>query len=433
MEAVRDKSRVAVKSCHSAGKSFTAAEVVAWWLDSHEPGEAFVVTSAPTGAQVKAILWREIGRAHKRGDLPGRTNLTEWYDDSGELVAFGRKPNDYEPTAFQGIHARFVLVILDEACGIPKELWDAADSLASNVGGRILAIGNPDDPQSHFATVCDLPTWHVIRISAYDTPAFTDEEVPPILLEMLVSKEWVEAKAIEWGESSPLFTSKVLGLFPTDAEDGVVPMSWATQCRTLELLEGGDFEVGLDVSAGGKDRTVCWVRQGKKAIRKFTWRGVTDPLVLATHVLEEVIHEYEPVALKVDSIGVGWGIGGIIDGWHRDGRHNCVVCPVNVSERADDDKHFLNLRAEVWWMARENSRLHLWDLGALEDDDVDELTAVKYHTLNPRSRIQVEKKAEVIKRIKKSPDSADALILAFHTPVWEATFFAGDVLTARIK
>src|SRR5690349_19281618 len=126
--SVRDHSLTSVHSCHAIGKSFVAATTVAWWLDVHPVGEAFVVTTAPTDKQVKAVLWREINRLHTRAGLAGRTNLSEWYIGK-ELVAFGRKPADQDPTAFQGIHARYVLLVLDEACGIPKELWDAGSSI----------------------------------------------------------------------------------------------------------------------------------------------------------------------------------------------------------------------------------------------------------------------------------------------------------------
>lgn len=431
LESIRDHSNTAVQSAHSTGKSFLSSVAVAWWIDAHPPGEAFVVTSAPTAPQVKAILWREIGRRHKDGGLAGRTNLTEWYDARGELVAFGRKPNDYEPTSFQGIHARYVLVVLDEACGMPQALWDAASSLASNVHGRILAIGNPDDPQSHFATVCGADTWNTIKISAFDSPNFTGEPVPELVREMLVSDRWVQERAAEWGEDSPTYTAKVLGEFPTDAEDGVVPNSWAQACRWLGLEGTGDVEAGLDVSGGGADRSVLWIRQGPVALGKRVKRAEKDPLKLAEWVLEAV-REHKIRVVKVDATGVGWGICGILDGWHRDGLHDCVTVPVMVGEAADDDEQFLNRRAEIWWMARELSRLRQWDLGALDDDDLAELTAAKYHNLNPRRRTQVEKKEDLIKRIGKSPDSADALILAFYTPVWEAQDFTGQVAAARL-
>ena len=171
--SVRDNRRTAVQSCHDVGKSFIASRIVSWWIAAHPPGEAFVVTSAPTFQQVRAILWREIGKAHAKGNLIGSTTETEWKIGK-ELVGFGRKPSDYSPTAFQGIHARYVLVVLDEACGIPESLWDAADTLITNDSSRILAIGNPDDPTSEFAKICQPNTdWHKICISAFDSPNFT--------------------------------------------------------------------------------------------------------------------------------------------------------------------------------------------------------------------------------------------------------------------
>lgn len=435
VESVRDHSNTAVQSNHSSGKSFISSVVVSWWLDSHPPGEAFVVTSAPTGQQVKAILWREIGRRHKEANLPGRTNQTEWFIDMEghtELVAFGRKPNDYEPTAFQGIHARFVLVVLDEACGIPESLWDAASSLASNENGRILAIGNPDDPQSYFARVCSTRDWdwNVIKISAFDTPNFTGEDVTDHVREMLVSKRWVEEKKRQWGETSPVYISKVLGEFPVDAEDGIIPLSWASRCQHLEIRADGTTELGLDVAAGGSDETVVWARRGKVALRKWTIRE-SDPLVLADWVMD-IIHQTDAKMLKVDSIGVGWGVGGTIDGWHRDGRHECLVVPVNASTAAYDAEHFLNLRAEMWWEARERCRNEEWDLGVLEDDDMADLTAPRFHTRNPRARIQIESKDELRKRLGRSPDSADALNLAFHVAYYPAEDLTSQVMDFRI-
>lgn len=439
IESVRDNRQTAVKSCHSAGKSFLAATVALWWIDSHPPGSAFVVTSAPTGAQVKAVLWREMGRGFKlrRGPkgrkttFTGRMNLLEWYDADGELVAFGRKPAEHSPDAFQGIHAEFVLVILDEATGIPDSLWDAASSLTSNDAGRTLAIGNPDDPSSRFRKVCDMPTWNVIRISAFDTPNFTGEQVPDLLRRVLVSPAWVEEKRVEWTEDSPLWISKITGEFPEDAQDGVVPMSWATKSRFREQAPIGDVSGGLDVSGGGADRSVIWVRQGMKAIRRYVKVGEKDPDALALWVAEVVI-ETGMTALKIDANGVGWGVGALVDN-HLPHSHTCDILPVMVGEAADDPERFLNRRAELWWMARELSRRDDgWDLTALEDDDIDELTKPKYHTNNPRQRIQVEKKEDVIKRLGRSPDSADALILAFHEPVYEGTFYGSDVADARV-
>ncbi|HEY9472225.1 MAG TPA: hypothetical protein VIS06_00065, partial [Mycobacteriales bacterium] len=231
MQAVHDHRRTAVRSGHGVGKSHTASLTACWWLDTHPPGEAFVVTTAPTAAQVRAILWRYIRRNHKRGNLPGRVNQTEWLIDE-ELVAFGRKPADQDEDAFQGIHARFVLVIIDEACGVPEQLWIAADALTTNADCRLLAIGNPDNPASHFRKVCQAGSgWHTLSISAFDSPNLTGEQVPAEVGLALVGREWVEEKAREWGVDNPLYRSKVLGEFSTDAPNQVVRTGDVAACR----------------------------------------------------------------------------------------------------------------------------------------------------------------------------------------------------------
>jgi hypothetical protein len=106
-------------------------------------------------------------------------------------------------------------VTIDEAGGVPKSIFDAVDALATNIDARVVAVGNPDDPASHFATICKPGSgWHVETISAFDTPAYTGEKVPEELLPLLVSPEWVEERKLRWGVTSPIYQSKVLGEFP---------------------------------------------------------------------------------------------------------------------------------------------------------------------------------------------------------------------------
>lgn len=429
IESVRDHRNTAVKSCHSAGKSFGSAAVGCWWIDVHPPGSAFIVTSAPTGDQVKAILWREINRLHEKANLPGRTNLTEWYVGN-ELVGIGRKPSEYSPAAFQGIHAKYLLVILDEACGIPLTLWDAASTLASNFNGRMLAIGNPDDPDSEFARKFKDPNWNCLQISAFDTPNFTGEAVSEELTMGLVAKEWVDEKRVSWQENSALWFSKVLGEFPENAESGVVPLSWVEQCKALELTDGQPVELGFDIGEGG-DETVLTERRGSKLGQVWAWRE-PDPMKT---VGEAVIHIIETGAtkIKVDVIGAGWGVAGRLRELFEQGVHQAEVVEVNVSERASEPEKFLNKRAEMWWnVGRENSRNHLWDLAGIEDETVAELTAHHYEVLDSNGKIKIEPKDDIKKRLGRSPDHADSLLLAFDDGYGEADTSGNLALEARL-
>ncbi|WP_377271915.1 hypothetical protein [Peterkaempfera sp. SMS 1(5)a] len=418
MGSVRDHRRTAVRACHGVGKSHVASLIACWWLDTHPPGEAFVVTTAPTFAQVRAILWRYIRKHQRAGKLPGRTNQTEWVIGD-ELVAFGRKPGDHDESAFQGIHARFVLVIIDEACGVPEQLWIAADALTTNADCRILAIGNPDNPASHFRKVCAPGSgWHVIGVSAFDSPNLTGEDVPEATALALVGREWVEEKAGEWGEDNPLYRSKVLGEFSEDAPNKVVRGSDIARCRigpdeappAEQLLP---VELGVDVGGGG-DETVIRERRGRRAGRE--WRARTDrPEKIAPMVIQ-AIKETGATAVKVDSIGVGFGVIGELRNAAGRGEHRAQIIAVNVSERASEPDKFKNLRAELWWvLGRGLSERQGWDLSGMDNADttVAQLLEPRWD-VDAAGRIQVEPKDDIKKRAGRSPDNADALLLAFY-------------------
>lgn len=435
IQAVRDHKHVSVRSCHEVGKSWTAALVATWWLDTHVPGEAFVLTTAPTDKQVKAILWREINRLHSRLGLKGRTNLSEWYIGN-ELVAFGRKPNDYDATAFQGIHARFILIILDEACGIPTELWDAASTLGANEHARFLAIGNPDDEHSEFATTVKSPDWHCIRIPYWETPNFTGEAVSPLLRDLLIHPNWVEERARKWGRGSALFTSKCEGEFPHGTSPFVVvPISWAEACRSLELPLQQPIEAGIDVGGGG-DRTVIRIRYGAKAGPTFSFVD-SDPM-RTTGLLALKLREHGVTKAKVDSTGIGWGIVGALrssSSKHNasggpDVMHDAEILGVNFGEgpTPGTEHLFLNKRAELWWGMRERCRLHLCDLATVDDDALQELTTPLYEILDAKGKIKIQPKEDVIKVLGRSPDEADALVLAYHEVVSEGALGMSEVL-----
>ena len=395
-----------------------ASLIVSWWLDAHPPGEAFVVTTAPTTAQVRAILWRYIRRMHKTHGLPGRVNQVEWLIDE-ELVAFGRKPADTDEAAFVGIHAPYVLVVLDEACGIPDSLWIGAEAITTGPWCRILAIGNPDNSDTHFHTVSQPGSgWNALRISAFDTPNFTGEAVPEKVAVSLISREWAEEKKTEWGENNALYNSKVLGEFSVDSADTVVRSSDVAACRVDPEAEYSPadlspVELGVDVG-GGQDETVIRERRGLLAGRE--WRIRSDrPEKIAPLVLR-ALRESGATAVKIDSIGVGFGVIGELRNAGTRHEHGARIIGVNVSENPRDKKKFANLRAEMWWtIGREMSAQGLWDLSQMENADITaaELLMPRW-SLDTKGRILVEPKDEIRKRYGgKSTDHSDALLLAY--------------------
>lgn len=402
-EAVRDYRRVAVPSCHDAGKSFLASRLAAWWIATGAPGESFVVTSAPTNAQVKAILWREIKRAHRIGKLPGTINRTEWLID-GELVGYGRKPNDWDMTGFQGIHAARVLVIFDEASGVPQALWDAAETLITNEDSRLLAIGNPDDPAGPFARACAPGGgFHTLAIDAFATPNLSGEEIPEVLRPLLVSALWVEEMRLRWGEESPLWQAKVRGRFPDIADDRLLSPALLQASVEARIDAGTPIVLGVDIARFGRDETVLVLRRGDCAEIHGTFRK-QDTMATVGQIIE-AWRTTGAVAVQVDDAGVG---GGVTDRLREQG---VPVVPILVGRPAQESERFLNLRAELYWVLRERAaegRLSLPNDALL----LRQLGEIRYR-YDSRGRLKLESKDDLKKRGQASPDRADALALAF--------------------
>ena len=265
-----------------------------------------MVTTAPTWEQVNAILWKELRRAKAAADMSGEINRNAHYHIGEELVAVGRKPADHNVVAFQGIHERYLLAIIDEASGIPEELWDAVGSLITNENSCVLAIGNPDDPTSHFEKVCRPGSgWNVIAISALDTPAFTGEKVPAAMLELLVSELWVEEKQREWGEDSPRYVSKVLGEFPNVSDSTLISPGLIMDAIIKQNEAKTHPRYAVDVARFGSDETVmyryqdgivrlCWAEQGKSTMETV---GL---------IVKEV--KRLPGRVTIDEVGIGAGV-----------------------------------------------------------------------------------------------------------------------------
>lgn len=418
LESVVEHRYTAVMSAHSTGKSHIAARAIGWWVDTHPADDVFIVSTAPSAPQVRAILWRYLKQVHRKAGLAGHITggeIPEWKLPGDILVGWGRKPADLSnaeeaATSFQGIHARYVLVVLDEAGGIPEWLWNAVDTLVTSPTNRVLAIGNPDDPTSHFEKVCRPGSgWNVIQISAYDTPAWTGEDVPDELLDVLVSPEWVTERKRSWGEDSPLFISKVLAEFPEVTDDNLIPIAWIRRA-ILEDLSGeaiadlGQF--GMDVARSGKAETVIYRHRGGEV--RLTWvrRGLGDTMKAVAHAAEIMRGAGRGVPMVIDADGLGAGV------FDRMAELNLPVAPFHGGRRAFRPKKFRNRRSEQFWALRKLFEDELIDLDPEDEDLHSQLASIKWFQ-DSAGRTYIETKDDMAKRGLPSPDRADAVMMVF--------------------
>jgi len=435
--AVRDDARVAVRSCHAAGKTWVAAVCVCWFLYTRR--DAVVLTTASTFRQVRYVLWRTIQAIVRAAPRPlgGALFNTElrlgdrWY---------GLGLSTDNPERFQGFHAPHVLVVVDEPGAVPPDVFAAIEGVLASGQTRLLLIGNPTQPNGPFydAFHSQASAYRRFRISAFDTPNFQPGSPPR---DHLVSPDWVRTRRELWGERSDLYRARVLGEFPRQAADGLFSLSMLDAATTPEastdtepeahidtaLDASGDpapqppldprldpprpppafAALGVDVARFGDDATAfSWIEDGR-LVRQEERHGLSL-METAGHIVA-AIDDQPGLTVAVDDTGLG---GGVTDRLREQG---IAPLAVNFGATADDAEHYANRGAELYIRLAEavdrgDLRLHpeLPTLDALSG----QLTNVRY-SMGSDGRRRVHKRGAPGSNRGPSPDLADSLALAW--------------------
>ncbi|MFI6447790.1 DEAD/DEAH box helicase family protein [Kitasatospora sp. NPDC050543] len=472
LEALVGHRRVAVPSCFGSGKTHIAARAAVWSSVVHPPGTALTVTTATRARQVQRQMWPHIRQIVARAGLPGEVGVTQWKmpDSHGSdvVVAYGFSAPDHDESAVQGIHAPRLMFIVDEAGGIGRIIGAAMRGVLTGEHTRALLIGNPptDDEGSWFEQTCADPAVHVLPISVDDTPLMSGERTrrcrscPPqapahLLASHLVDPEWVRDTIRDHGEDAPFVQAKVHAQFPRGGQARAIPASWIEAATDAAEPDGEDFHVlkglgldgetspyrvkagawvrlGVDVAAGGGDEMVIARAVGDLVELRHATAGQdnADPVavagvvlreILAAQVLARAIGTRLPVRVKVDGVGVGWGVAGLLESWRREGLHEAEIVSVVVSEAPGRDDEAATLRPatqrdEMWLATRalvspaaSALRLHV------DRRTQAQLSAPKLGT-SATGRTVIESKRSMKARGVSSPDRAEALLLALYEP-----------------
>ena len=407
--ALRDAPRVAVRSGHGVGKTWIAARAAIWYLFAHP--HSIVLTTAPTHRQVRSILWAEIRKQVRASRFPLGGKITETrLALADDWFALGLSTDD--PDRFQGYHAEHLLLIFDEAPGVPEDIYEAARGLLTSRHARLLLIGNPTQPAGPFYEAFRRPGWHTIHIACTHSPNVLAGRT---LYPKLVTADWIETQRLEWGQGSPAFKSRVLGEFPEESDSRLIPLAWihAAQERGSNpasdiLLSDGPLRMGVDVARYGADQTVIAIRDDTSLRALHAYSGLstmeTAGLVLK-HAAENAI---TPGNIAVDDSGLG---GGVTDRLHEQGCHALAVSAAS----SPDSTNFANRRAEVYWRLREAlNPAHPQPIAIPKSylRLARELSHLTY-SFNSRGKILLASKDALRSQLGHSPDAADALALTF--------------------
>lgn len=411
LRAVRDNSRVAVKSGHGVGKSTSLAWLIIWYLLTRYP--TVIIATANTEAQLTDVLLREVEKWVRK--LPEgmkdlitlKADRIELKDDPKQCYAALRTARRENPEAFQGRHEQNLLLIADEASGIDDVIFEVGKGSMSTPGAKTVMTGNPTRPQGYFynAFHSNRQFWHCMTVACWESSQ--------------VSKEYIEECKAEYGEDSNMYRVRVMGEFPIEGDDILIPLHLVESSinRNVEIIPQTEVIWGLDVARFGDDRTALAKRQGNVLLEPIQWWAGKDLM----QTVNAVHFEYKNARLKpdqifVDAIGIGAGVA------DRLSELGLPVTAINVAESPAFGDKFMRLRDEMWWNAREwFKRLDV----KIPDDKkfIGEITLPTYG-FSQGGKIKVESKDELKKRtakstssLGKSPDLADAFCLTFSPGV----------------
>lgn len=445
-QSVANNKWVGVESATGTGKTYFLARLALWFLDTNP--NSLVVTSAPKQDQLSLNLWKEIRsifpkfqesrpfaeilslrlKADKRKTEESGTDETDWH-----IIGFvaGVGANEESATKAQGFHRPRMLIITEETPGMSRAVMTAFKNTCTDPENNIIvAVGNPDSQVDVLHQFCKLDWVKPIRISAYDHPNVVLQQN---VIRGAVTTQSIENRKKEYGEGSNMFLSRVRGISPEQAVDALVRLEWLQKAYLCEYAKDESSNaIGIDVanSENGDKASLAYGEANTLlALHSFqcpdashlAYNLMLDDLDLAT----KHYHIYNTVKLSdlsieeknigIDVVGVG---ASTIHTFQNEGI-NAVGLSGGQLESAipkdEKDKplfQFNSLRAQMYWELREDLRKGLINIA--EKDNIvlanleEELLLVKFVLKN--GKIAVTKKEEIVKKLGRSPDSADALI-----------------------
>ena len=406
----RGDRRISIRSGHGVGKTTLLAWIILWWMLTRYPQKT--VCTAPTSKQLfgalanETLLWlRKLPPTLQELFEPKAEEIFLKADPTGSFVSF-RTSRPEMPEALAGVHAENVLLIGDEASGIPEQVFIAASGSMSGHNACTVLAGNPVRVSGlFFDTHNKLSSlWTTIHISCVGHPR--------------ISQDFIDDMKARYGEDSNDYRVRVLGEFPLSNADTVIPYELMALSLTRDVRPLLVKPVwGLDCAGQGSDKSALCKRQGNVLLEPvMEWKGL-DTMELVGRVnlaFKATPGLTQPNEIAVDAIGLGAGVA------DRLMELGLPARGVNVSETASLSDKYRNLRAELAFTAREWFEKR--DVNLCNDSRLGaELVDIRYKPTSA-GKIQIESKDDMRKRGVKSPNLADAFFLTFAADATAALY-----------
>jgi hypothetical protein len=419
-------NRVAMKAAKGPGKTACLAWII-WWFLCTRPHSKVAATSI-TGDNLRDNLWAELAKwMGKSALLKSKFIWTKTKVECREAPATwfctARSwPKSADATAqaetLAGLHADYILFVLDESSGIPQAVMTTAEAvLASGIESLVVQAGNPTslDGPLYRACVTDRHLWHVVQITGDpDDPKRSNR----------ISLQWAKDQIATYGRDNPWVKVNVLGEWPPASLNALLGPEdvEAAMARhlTKDKFQWAQKRLGIDVARFGDDRTVIFPRQGLAAFRARVLRHERNSAVSVdiAHAVMAAKKAWGSELELIDATG-GWAAGAV------DVMRVSGESPVEVQFAAPGhDPRYKNRRAEMWFLMAD------WIKGGGALPPVPELVAeltTPTYLFTPQGKFLLEEKDQIKARLGRSPDLADALALTFGMPEQPGRELMGDL------
>ena len=401
----------AIASGHGIGKSALVSWLVLWAFSTRANTRG--VVTANTQTQLRTKTWAELNKwfrafiARELFDLQA-TVLRARDPDCRETWRIDQVTWSEENTeAFAGLHNKGgrILIIFDEASGIPQGIWEVASGALTDADTEILwfAFGNPTLNSGAFYDIFHKPTVWTRRQIDSRTVRLTNHKL---------LQRWIDT----YGIDSDYCRVRIPGQFPQNSALEFISPATIAAAVARPLAGGAPWDtlvLGVDVARQGEDDSVLFFRRGFDARSIPPIRLHIPNLMTLAGVVAQKVAEFRPAGVFIDEGGIG---AGLVD---RLRQLNVPVHAIQFGAAADlpareGEGLYKNKRSEMYGSLRR----WLGAGGCIPDREQlrRELGAPMY-AIDDRDKIVLEKKRDIKARLGFSPDESDALALTFASPV----------------
>jgi phage terminase large subunit len=413
--------RIAMQACKGPGKTAIIA-ILIWHFLATRP-HANVAATSITGDNLADCLWTELARWHQKSPLllrafvwtktriACRDHPETWWA-SARTWSQSANP-EVQGQTLAGLHANYMLFVLDETGGMPEAILVAAEAaLASGIEVRIVQAGNPIQCEGPLwvAANRDRRLWKIVEITGDPDDPLRSPRIDPT---------WAAEQIRSHGRENPWVMANVLGKFPSASPLAFISSAVIEGAVRREATANitDPLIIGVDVARFGDDKTVIRFRKGRDArtIAPIKLRNLDNIQVAAR--IATIAREMQADAIFVDGGGNGGGVVDALRAMRVPGVYEIQfgASPDNLVN-SGEAAHYANKAAEMYGLMRE------WLKGGAIDDDAElraDLSTRRYafKMVSGHECIILEPKDAMKQRGLASPDDADALALTFALPV----------------